>query len=84
MTSTRRGYGSVLILWIGLSWGCAAVPPCPTSDTVPLPAAHTIPSASPPNVALQQKVKAQEKRISELSMQLNLLKRIDHDRTKDR
>ena len=41
-------------------------------------------SATLSNSALQQKVKAQEKRITKLSMQLNLLKRIDHDQLRQR
>jgi hypothetical protein len=39
-------------------------------------------AASPANAALEQKVKAQEKRIAELSMQLKLLKRIDMEESK--
>jgi hypothetical protein len=61
---------------IALSWGCAATPPC----SVPEEQATSLASIDPSNAALQQKVKAQEKRINELSMQLNLLKRIDQDR----
>jgi hypothetical protein len=38
----------------------------------------------PTNTALQQKVRAQEKRIRELSMQLQLLKQIDQDQQKPR
>jgi hypothetical protein len=86
----------VLIGWIGLSTGCAAVPTCPPADTVQLPAPQappTIPKAAhdepltPQSVpsatlALERKVKLQEKRIAELSSQLRLLKRIDLDRNK--
>jgi hypothetical protein len=49
-----------------------------------MPAAQTSLSMGPPNTALQQKVKMQEKRINELSMQLKLLKRIDQDQQKQR
>ena len=73
-------YASVLMVWIGVSWGCTAVPPCPAPGTLPSPA----PSVSQSSSALQQKVKAQEKRITELSTQLNLLKRIDQDQQKQR
>jgi hypothetical protein len=38
----------------------------------------------PSTAALQQKVKAQEKRISELSTQLQMLKRIDQDQQRQR
>jgi hypothetical protein len=73
-------YGSGLMVMIALSWGCAAVPPCS------VPEDHTAPvsSVDRSSSALQQKVKAQEKRISELSMQLDLLKRIDQDRQRQR
>jgi len=49
-----------------------------------LPAAQASPPGTLPNSALQQKVKAQEKRIGELSAQLNLLKRIDLDGKNER
>lgn len=84
MKKSRLGYGFLLILWVGVSWGCAGAPPCQTSETVALPATQAAPSVTPPSSVLQQKVTAQEKRIAELSMQLNLLKRIDQDRKKDR
>ena len=84
MTSTRLGYASLVMLWVGLGSGCTAVPPCPTPDPVPVPAAQTSLSMGPTNTALQQKVHAQEKRIRELSMQLKLLKRIDQDQQKQR
>jgi hypothetical protein len=61
-------------------WGCTAIPPCPPSDNVAVPSQ----SVNQSSATLQQKVKAQEKRISELSAQLNLLKRIDQDQQKQR
>ena len=67
-------YASILIVWIGTTWGCAAVPPCS-------PAAS---SEVPTTVALQHKVKSQEKQIADLSMQLRMLKRIDFDDRKER
>lgn len=69
-----------LMAMIALSWGCAANPPC----SLPEEHANPVASVDRSNTALQQKVKAQEKRISELSMQLDLLKRIDQDRQKQR
>lgn len=84
MTRTRLAYVSLMMAWTGLSGGCTAVPTCPTPEAVALPAAQSPISTAPSNTALQQKVKWQEKRISELSMQLDMLKRIDHDRSKDR
>jgi hypothetical protein len=41
-------------------------------------------SVAPSTAALEHKVKAQEKRIAELSMQLRMLKRIDLDGKKER
>jgi hypothetical protein len=84
MTTTRRGPAILLILWIGLTWGCAAAPPCPPPDSVQLPAAQPLSSSGSSTAALQQRVKTQEKRISELSLQLNLLKRIDQDQQRQR
>lgn len=69
-----------LMAMIALSWGCAATPPC----SVPEEHATSVASVDRSNSALQQKVKAQEKRIIELSMQLDLLKRIDQDRQRQR
>lgn len=73
-------YGSGLIVLIAVSWGCVAVPPCSAPEDLTAPASSINQSSS----ALQQKVKAQEKRISELSMQLQLLKRIDQDQQRQR
>ncbi len=69
-----------LMAMVALSWGCAATPPC----SVPEEHATSVGSVDRSNSALQQKVKAQEKRIIELSMQLDLLKRIDQDRQRQR
>lgn len=78
---------------IGISGGCAAVPPCPLPEAAPS-VASTVPQTSsqeavlvsppapPSDPALERKVKLQEKRIAELSFQLRLLKRIDLDRGK--
>ena len=84
----------ILIGWVSLSIGCAAVPPCPSSvETDRQPTTMVPPSGSegslraaspmsPATLALEHKVKLQEKRIAELSTQLQLLKRIDLDRNK--
>ncbi len=73
-------YGSGMLVWIALSWGCAAVPPCSQPEGLTAPAS----SINLSSAALQQKVKAQEKRISELSTQLQMLKRIDQDQQRQR
>ncbi len=73
-------YGSGMAVLIVLSCGCAAVPPCSPPDSLTAPAF----SMDPSTTALQQKVKAQEKRISELSTQLQMLKRIDQDQQRQR
>ncbi len=83
-------YMCVLVGWIGISGGCAAVPPCPPAEivqapppaTVQAPPPQAIPVVAPSSSALQQKMKVQEKRIAELSMQLKMLKRIDLDQNK--
>jgi hypothetical protein len=49
-------------------------------QTLPAVVGQPLPAFSSPSVGLEQKVKWQEKRIAELSMQLKLLKRIDLDR----
>lgn len=89
------GVGYVLFGVMGITGGCAAVPPCPLPEaaqtvssqmpqTTPEPV--LIPVIAPPgpsiNPTLERKVKAQEKRIAELSAQLRILKRIDLERTK--
>ncbi|MCC2644005.1 MAG: hypothetical protein K0S45_4418 [Nitrospira sp.] len=71
-----------------ISGGCATVPPCPPPETIVAPAPQAMPSpalsVAPSTAALEHKVKAQEKRIAELSMQLRMLKRIDLDGKKER
>lgn len=75
------------------SSGCTAVPPCPVPGPAQLPASAvppTVPEStpsiaspmSPATLALEQKIKVQEKRIADLTTQLLLLKRIDLDRSK--
>lgn len=94
----RWQWGSAFIVsgLLGLSAGCAAVPPCPPPDTVGLSASQSpptppeaavsmhlaAPAGAPAILALERKVKMQEKRIAELSSQLRLLKRIDLEHTK--
>jgi hypothetical protein len=87
---------SVLSGLLALHGGCAAVPPCTPVETVVLPTSQAPPviaepAISPPPIAptesaatlaLERKVKSQEKRIAELSSQLRMLKRIDLERTK--
>ena len=88
--------GSVVTGLLGLSGGCAAVPPCTPVESVAVPASQgfpaiaetpvplppVVPTESAATLALERKVKAQEKRIAELSSQLRLLKRIDLERNK--
>ena len=88
-------YMSILLVALTMSGGCAAVPTCPPADN-PLPLVQTpfpkpetaspmppiAPSVSPETLALERKVKVQEKRIADLSSQLRMLKRIDLDRNK--
>ena len=94
--SWRLGVLAAFLSWAALSSGCATAPTCPPADTVQLPAPevpvtasealHEIPlsplSVPSATLALERKVKMQEKRIAELSSQLRLLKRIDLDRSK--
>ena len=94
--SWRLSVLAVFLSWTALSSGCATAPTCPPADTVQLPApevpvttsdspsGHPLPSPSVPSatLALERKVKMQERRIAELSSQLRLLKRIDMDRSK--
>ena len=94
--SWRLSVLAVFLSWAALSSGCATAPTCPPADIMQLPAPqdsitssgapHEIP-LPPPSVpsatlALERKIKLQEKRIAELSSQLRLLKRIDLDRSK--
>lgn len=73
-----RWTGSSVVALIGGIFfaGCATPAPCPTPQANPALMSHPVPP-TPSSSALEQKVKAQEKRIAELSMQLKLLKRID-------
>ena len=75
----RSTMGLALMAWIAVSVGCAAGPPCSAPENGQQ-ASVTSQSSS----ALQQKVKAQERRINELSAQLKLLKHIDQDQQKQR
>lgn len=84
MNGQRWGYASLLISGIALSGGCAVAPPCEVPSLVAAPSSQIRQVSTSPESGLQQKIRVQEKRISELTMQLNLLKRIDHDRSKDR
>lgn len=77
MDRAWTNYSSIFLVALG---GCTAAPPCQGPSTLPMPSSSPVLS----NSALQQKVKAQERRISELSTQLNLLKRIDQDQQKQR
>ncbi len=78
----------LLIVWIGMSWGCTVAPSCPPPETIPAPARQVIPPLAPAGTlstaALEQRVKSQEQRIAELSMQLRMLKHIDLDGRKER
>ncbi len=76
MNRRQVDYCSMITLFIGLGAGCTTPSVCPVQNEVSSP---TLASS-----ALQQKVKEQDKRIAELSIQLNLLKRIDQDRKRDR
>jgi len=82
MRGWSRRVGVVLMAGMLFNGGCATAPPC----AIPQAAGETVtpspPVASSSSAALEQKVKAQEKRIAELSMQLKLLKRIELDRSK--
>lgn len=80
MDRAWTNYTSIFLVALGVTFGCTAAPPCQDPSTLPMPSSSPVLS----NSALQQKVKAQEKRISELSTQLNLLKRIDQDQQKQR
>ena len=78
----RRPRISVVILLGGIFvGGCATPPPCSAPQANPALMSQPVSAASPTS-ALEQKVKAQEKRIAELSTQLKLLKRIDLEETK--
>lgn len=78
----RRGTSVVVLIGGILCGGCASTPPCQGPESGPTVVSQPVQAASPANAALEQKVKAQEKRIAELSMQLKLLKRIDMEESK--
>lgn len=82
MNGSRPRYYAMTILWLGLASGCATLPPCSTPQTTA--SETTIPTPAQPTFALQQRVKEQDRRIAELTMQLNMLKHIDQSRMKDR
>ena len=74
----------VVVLMSGFlfSAGCTTAPPCPGPQAITAPVAPPAEAILSSNAALEHKVKAQEKRIADLSMQLKLLKRIELDRSK--
>ena len=94
-TWQRKSLG-VLIACIGLTAGCATPLPCSPTEALQVSAPQAPASLSeappvapqPPQVvssataALERKVKIQERRIADLSTQLQLLKRIELDRRK--
>lgn len=88
MDRWRLSYLGALIVPLGISGGCAAVPSCAPAEPLQASASQAAPpTPSAParlvaNQALEHKVKAQEKRIAELSAQLKMLKHIDLDRSK--
>ena len=89
MDRWRLSYLGALIVPLGISGGCAAVPSCAPAEPLQASASQAAPPTplAPPagllaNQALEHKVKAQEKRIAELSAQLKMLKHIDLDRSK--
>ena len=83
MARWRLKCASVLVVLTGISGGCGAGPPCALPKPCQVPAPQAIPSVAPSSSVLEHKVKVQEKRIAELSMQLRMLKHIDLDRNKE-
>ena len=76
METRRLQYAAILVFTLG--GGCTAVPPCSEPQQAAAPSAvQSVP-------ALQQRIKAQDKRIEELTTQLEMLKQLDHSRMKDR
>ena len=73
-------YGSGIVGVDSTELGMCGSSPCSAPEGLTAPASSINPSSS----ALQQKVKAQEKRISELSTQLQMLRRIDQDQQRPR
>jgi hypothetical protein len=57
--------------------GCTAVPSCPEPGAAQTSSSQTI-------SVLQRRLKEQDKRIADLTTQLDMLKRIDQDRQKHR
>jgi len=76
MKRRRLQHYTMIILLFGFAWGCTTAPPCSAPQAPP--------SASLPASVLQQRVKEQDKRIDELTTQLNMLKHLDQGRMKDR
>jgi hypothetical protein len=70
--------GGILLL----STGCATAPPCPVPQTEPPSISQPLSATPSVSAALERKMKLQEKRIAELTMQLKMLKHIDLDRSK--
>lgn len=79
MDRSAATIGLSLMAWVAVSEGCATGPPCPVPES---DSQATLASQS--SSALQQKVKAQERRINELSTQLKILKQIDQDQQRQR
>ena len=74
----------VVVLMSGFlfSAACTTAPPCSSPQALTAPDSPPAQAMLSSTAALEQKVKAQEKRIADLSMQLKLLKRIELDRSK--
>ena len=73
----------VIVLLGGIFFGgCETTLPFSSTLTVPAQVSQPGSAASFSSAALEHKVKTQEKRIAELSMQLKLLKHIDLDESK--
>jgi len=75
MNRHRLQHYAMLVLVFGPGFGCTALPPCSTPQTG---------ADASPAPALQHRIKEQEKRIADLTTQLNMLKRLDQDRMEDR
>jgi hypothetical protein len=76
MNRRLQHYAMTVILF-GFASGCGMLPPCSGPGASPAP-------ASPSAAVLQERVKEQDKRIIDLTTQLNMLKRIDQGRMKER
>jgi hypothetical protein len=77
MNRRRLQHYAMIIVLFGFTWGCTALPPCSVPQAPP-------PSSALPASVLQQRVKEQDKRIAELTTQLNMLKHLDQGRMKER